>query len=225
MNHLHEELKKLKKDMVDMASLVNNQLNKSVKSLIRFDKNLAREVLFNEKRVNAFELKIDKDCENIFALYTPVANDLRFVFSTLKSNSNFERIGDNAEGIAKYVIESEQLINQEILEVLMIEEMANCIEKMIKTVCEAYENDNADLARSIFEMDVKINQINKNAIQLVIDLIKKDPSKTQELLYILIMIRKLERVGDLVTNIAEEIIFYVEAKILKHGAKTLRDFN
>src|SRR5436189_1086180 len=107
MTHLDIEITRLKQEAVDMFELVITQLSKARAALLNYDKELAREVTFNEKRVNALELKIDKDCENIFALMNPVAIDLRFVLAVLKINSNLERIGDIADGIARYVSESE----------------------------------------------------------------------------------------------------------------------
>src|SRR6185437_5518137 len=99
MSQLEIELKQLKSELVNMWSLVHSQLVKSNIAMVNFDKDLAREVISREKRVNGSELKIDRDCENIFALLTPVAVDLRFVLAVLKINSNLERIGDIAEGV------------------------------------------------------------------------------------------------------------------------------
>ena len=104
MSHLDTELQILKSETIEMWTLVNSQLAKGKQSLLTLDKDLAREVIMTEKRVNANELKLDRDCENIFALFTPVAIDLRFVLAVLKINSNLERTGDIAEGIAKFVL-------------------------------------------------------------------------------------------------------------------------
>src|SRR5580693_2584577 len=106
MAQIETELQLLKVEAVNMWTLVNSQLSKARLAFLNFDKDLAREVVLKEKRVNGSELKIDRDCENIFALYCPVAIDLRFLLAVLKINNNLERIGDIAEGIAKYVIES-----------------------------------------------------------------------------------------------------------------------
>lgn len=225
MNHLHNELKKLKSELIDMAVLIRNQMEKSCKALVKFDKNLAREVIFNEKRVNAFELKIDKDCENIFALYTPVANDLRFVFSTLKSNSNLERMGDNAEGIAQFVLELENEFDKPLMEELRIAEMGKICLEMIDSIIEAYEHDDTDSARKLFEKDILLNELNKVASDTIAKYIIANPGEIHNLLRLLILIRKMERTGDLVKSMAEEIIFYVEAKVIRHGKNTLRDLN
>ena len=92
MTRLQEELSQLREALADMARLATKQLKKSVCSLLDEDEDLANEVLVNEKRVNAYELKIDRDCEHIFTLLNPVAHDMRFVFATLKINADLERI-------------------------------------------------------------------------------------------------------------------------------------
>src|SRR6201994_3239969 len=106
MTQLEIEISGVKKELINMWILVQSQLNKAREAMIQFDKDLAREVLIKEKRVNSFELKIDRDCENIFALFCPVAIDLRFLLAALKINTNLERIGDIAAGVAKYVVDS-----------------------------------------------------------------------------------------------------------------------
>ena len=101
MTHLEIELANLKTEVVNMWTMVRSQLAKSKEAVAANDRDLAHEIVQTEKRINALELKIDKDCENIIALFNPVAVDLRFVLANLKINSNLERIGDIAEGIAK----------------------------------------------------------------------------------------------------------------------------
>ena len=103
MTLLEQELKDLRVELLNMFLAVNNQLTKSEKSFLEFDKDIASEIANSEKRINSLELKIDRDCENILALYSPVAVDLRFVLSVYKINHELERIADIADGIADYV--------------------------------------------------------------------------------------------------------------------------
>src|SRR5688500_8122810 len=116
MTHLQDELNKLKDSLTEMSYQVMNQLQKSVDSLKDFDKELAQEVIRNEKRINALELKIDRECEIIFSLMAPVAKDMRFVFATLKINNDLERIADYAENISLVVMELNQPFEKELLE-------------------------------------------------------------------------------------------------------------
>lgn len=225
MNHLHNEIKKLKQSLIEMSELVQSQFEKSITSLIKFNQELASEVIFNEKIVNAYELKIDKDCENIFALFNPVANDLRFVFSTIKSNSNLERMGDNAEGIAHFVLDLEENFDKGLLEELQIEGMAKICKEMFSNIINAYENDDSESARMLFEKDKELNHLNKLASGIIAKHILSNPTQIDNLLHLLVLIRKIERTGDLVKSMAEEIIFYVEAKVIRHGKNTLKESN
>ncbi|MDB5016730.1 MAG: phosphate transport system regulatory protein PhoU [Mucilaginibacter sp.] len=216
MTPLENEITALKKELVSMWILVQSQLNKAKEAMVQFDKDLAREVLIKEKRVNAFELKIDRDCENIFALYCPVAVDLRFLLAALKINTNLERIGDIAAGIAIYVVQSSVNFDVKALESTSLLRMYEEAVNILIDTRTAFEKEDTVLARSIFKRDDVLDAINESAPINIAEVIKANPESITETLYMLSIIRKLERVGDQSKNIAEEIIFYVEAKILKH---------
>lgn len=216
MTQLENEIAALKAELVRMWILVQSQMNKAKEAMLQFDQDLAREVLVKEKRVNSYELSIDNNCENIFALYCPVAVDLRFLLAALKINTNLERIGDIAAGIARYVVESTANFNVSLLEKSQLLRIYEESVNILIDTRSAFEKEDTTLARSIFKRDEVLDQINIAAPDSIAELIKEDPRSTNELLYILSIIRKLERVGDQCMNIAEEIIFYVEAKILKH---------
>lgn len=219
MTHLREQLNQLREDLTDMAFLVQSQLSKSVLSLLEKDEDLANEVLHNEKRVNAFELKIDKDCENIFALLTPLAHDMRLVFATLKINADLERIGDYADGIARLVIRGKKQFDKELVEKIELSEMYEITLAMLTDVITAYTENDSRLARTVFSTDLQVNKINQDAVPIVVEYCRAGHENIEQALHLLSIIHRLERVGDHVTNIAEEIIFYKEARILKHGNK------
>jgi phosphate transport system protein len=219
MTRLQQELRELKESLSDMAMLVKQQLEKSVYSLLEGDEDLANEVIFNEKRVNALELKIDRDCEHIFALLNPVAHDMRFVFSTLKINADMERIGDYAEGIANMVLLGKKSFDQRLIEQIKLREMFDTSLIMMEDVIEACREDDTKIARSLFSKDLTLNEINRNASVVAEEYIRSNLDKIQQALLIISVIRKLERVGDHITNIAEEVIFYKEAKVLRHYKK------
>lgn len=216
MSHLDIELQQLKTEAIKMWTLVNLQLNKGKESLLNLDKDLAREVILSERRVNAYELKLDRDCENIFALFNPVAVDLRFVLAVLKINNNLERTGDIAEGIAKFVINVDQNIDKQLLDISRIVEMYEAAINMMKDVLEAFDKEDTAIARKIFQQDELLDDINIKANTIIADYIRNHADRTEQALYLLSIIRKLERVGDQAKNMAEEIIFYIEAKVLKH---------
>jgi phosphate transport system protein len=216
MTPLENEITAVKKELISMWILVQSQLNKAKEAMVQFDKDLAREILVKEKRVNSFELKIDRDCENIFALHCPVAIDLRFLLAALKINTNLERIGDIAAGIALYVVESSVNFDVAILEKISLLRMYDEAINILTDTRTAFEKEDTVLARSIFKRDDVLDNINENAPTAISSVIKDDLGLLPQVLYMLSVIRKLERVGDQSKNIAEEIIFYVEAKILKH---------
>ncbi len=216
MSQLEIELKELKKEIVNMWSLVNSQLVKSNIAMVNFDKNLAREVISREKRVNGSELKIDRDCENIFALLTPVAVDLRFVLAVLKINSNLERIGDIAEGIAKYILSADKPFNPELLKITETISMYDEAINMLDDTLTSFENEDTSLARGVFQKDEFLDRINIDSTSRTVKYLESNPQDCYQSLINLSIIRRLERVGDQSKNIAEETIFYVEAKVLKH---------
>ena len=219
MSQLNHELKSLKEEVIAMLDIVHSQLLKSLSALINFDKDLAREIMMIEKRVNATELRIDRDCENIFALYCPVAIDLRFLLAVLKINTNLERIGDIAEGIAKLIVNTEKSFRPELLDATKIIEMFHGSEQMTQLIHTAFINEDSSAARTIFKRDELLDDINRRATSLIMDYLEKFPEDLEQALNILSIIRRLERVGDQSENIAEEIIFYIEAKVVKHTNK------
>jgi len=203
-----------------MAVLVKKQLEKSVRSLLEEDEDLANEVIVNEKRVNAMELNIDRQCEHIFALLNPVAHDMRFVFSTLKINADLERMGDYGEGIAKLVLLGKKSFDKNLIERIRLKEMFGTSLGMMDDVTKAYCEDDTKMARSVFARDLELNEINRNASNVAEEYIKNNLDRIQQALLLVSIIRKLERVGDHITNIAEEVIFFKEAKVLRHIKKS-----
>lgn len=219
MTHLDSELAQIKQQVIEMMNLVKSQLAKGKEAVLTFDKDLVHEINANENRVNAMELNIDRDIENALALYSPVAVDLRFVMASFKISADLERLGDNAVGIAKYIHNVDEQLDANNLKKIRFEEMYENALTMLDDIFEAFETEDTKLARKVFIKDAILNEINSNAANIAIALIKEDPDKIHNYLYLLSIIRKLERVGDLAKNIAEELIFYIEAKVLKHKKK------
>jgi phosphate transport system protein len=204
---------------LDMLALCISQLEKAKESFVNHDSDLAEEVLNNENRVNALDLKIEKDCEKFIALFNPVAIDLRFIMAILKINSDLERIADHAYGISKYVVDVDKKIPIHLYEVLEFEKMFETISSMFENITNAYANNDVKSARKVFKKDKILDTINVNAFKAIETEIKKDNSIIAEALIIFSVVKKLERVGDLIKNVAEEIIFYIDAEIIKHQRK------
>ena len=216
MVSLDIELQSLKDNLLEMMDLVKSQLVKCKTALEEHDTELAEEVVEKEKRVNALELTIDKDCENILALHNPVATDLRFVLSTLKICADLESIGDITKGLAKTIRNHIQKSHRGILDKFRILKMLEICISMLQDMREAVQKEDAQLGEKIAEKDKTLNNINNEAAKVASDLIKDHNEKIELILKLYTLTRKLERVGDFIKNIGAELVFHIEARVLKH---------
>ncbi len=220
MRHLEQELVTLRQDTIEMWKLVISQVANSGEAILSFDKELATKVSMREKKVDAYELKIDSECENIIALYQPVAVDLRFVLAVLKINSNLERIADFAYGISRMLIANPNVIlDAELIMDTNLRVMVNQVNKMLSQGLDAFENEQPNLATAIFSEDFQVDEINASAAHHFADYIQRNPDRAFDCLHLFSTFRRLERIGDHCSNIAEEIFFYIDAKVLKHAPK------
>jgi phosphate transport system protein len=218
MKHTEKELTALKDEVGQMWMLVLSQLEKSKQAFLNNDIELAREVVSREKRVNTFELKIDSDCENFIALYSPVAVDLRLILSLIKICGALERIGDFAEGLARHVIEDDcHFLAKELTDELRFEQLFDTVISMLSDSFVALDSENAKLSGKILLKDELVDTIYRNAINVLSEYVVKRPDYTSCALRTILMIRKIERIGDHCSNIVEEIVFYIDAKVLKHA--------
>ena len=223
---IESELILLKKEIDEMWTLVYNQLDRAGEAVLTLDKELAQQVIVRERRVNAFELKIDSDVEDIIALYNPVAIDLRFVLAMLKINTNLERLGDFAEGIARFVLNVEEpVLDADLLRQLRLEEMQSEILAMLELAKRALNEESIDLATAVFAKDNLVDEINAHAAAVLAEYIGQHPDSVHSCLNLVSVFRKLERSGDHITNIAEEIVFFIDAKVLKHSGKTDENYS
>ncbi len=221
LKHTEREMLMLKEELNDMWKLVLSQLEKSKQAFLNDDIELSREIVSREKRVNAFELKIDSDCENYIALFSPVAIDLRLTLSIIKISNTLERIGDFAAGVARHVIDNDcNGLEDQLVEDLQIEYMFDTLISMLSDGFIALESENTKISGKIIGKDEIVDEIYHNAFGVLTDYAHNNPSFVHCALKLLLLIRKLERIGDHCSNIVEEIVFYVDAKVLKHAGKT-----
>ena len=210
------ELDRLKEITFEMFGLVKTQINEAKDSLTEMDHDLAESIIRRELRVNALEITIDRECENLLACYNPVASDLRLVMSALKISESLERISDHAYRIAKYVQDGDVHKDVQFLKSLKMEELFDTISTMVDHVVEAFDNKDTKIAKKVFKLDKIIDKTKKDAPGIIKKSIKEDINHVKNTLYIFSIIGKLERCGDLIKNIAEEIVFYIEAEMLRH---------
>ncbi len=220
MKHTEKEMLILKEEVTQMWKLVLSQLEKSKQAFFGGDIELAREIASREKRVDAFELKIESDCENYIALYNPVAVDLRLVLSVIKITGTLERIGDFAEGIARHVIEEDcTKIDPAVIEELQLEKMFDTLVTMLSESFVALESENTRLSGKILSRDEEVDTLYRASLDVLSAYLEKNPAMIRCGLKLSLLVRKLERIGDHCSNIVEDIVFYVDAKVLKHGGK------
>ncbi len=215
MPAIEPELQALKENLLDMLSMVKGQLEKCVQAIEQNDIELAKEVIEDERKINIQELAIDRDCENILALHTPVATDLRLVLATLKITNALERIGDSAKSLAKVLKDCGKKESKWIGEMQVVP-MLHVLISMLKDVGSALKKMETRPALKAVKKDEEVNDYFKKALKTTAQLVRKFPDDAKAILTLMLMVRNLERSGDLTKNISEEIVFHMEARILKH---------
>ncbi len=219
MPHIDVELDRLKNKLLEMWDLVEFQLVNGREAMVTADQKLAKKIIKVGDKVNNYDVKIDGMCENFFALFTPVAVDLRMVLAILKINANLERIGDTAEGIAFFLKELEQPMDQRLVQATLVLEMYDEALLMFADCRKAFLENDTELARALIKRDKILNKIYRKSDSVIIPYLKEEPEKIKEGVALLSIIKKIERVGDQVCNVAEEVIFYRDAKVVKHRPK------
>jgi phosphate transport system protein len=218
MKHTEKELNILKEEVSQMWYLVLSQLEKAKQAFNTGDSELALEVLSRERRVDTFELKIESDCENYIALYAPVAVDLRLVLSLIKISATLERIGDFAEGIARFVVnDTYRSVPKELVTELKIDDMMSMVISMLSDSLAALESENTKLAGRIMKKDDQVDELYYNSVDILEKYLANNSKNGRLALMLLLIVRKIERIGDHCNNIVEEIVFYIDAKVLKHS--------
>ncbi|RKY11272.1 MAG: phosphate transport system regulatory protein PhoU [Planctomycetota bacterium] len=215
--HMSNEVEKLKKMLLSLCSQVEKQLWLAVKSIKDRHIGVAREVIDRDHEIDQNEVDIEEECLKILALYQPVAIDLRFIVTAMKINSDLERIGDLAVNIAE---RSEFLSRHDPVTVPFdFDLMAAKSQTMLRKSIEALVNIDSDLAGKVCIMDDEVDAINKEMYDLVKQSILARPEDIECLIHLLSVSRHLERIGDHATNIAEDVIYMAEGKIIRHKAE------
>ena len=221
MKHTEKEILLLKEEVKLMWKLVISQVENAKKALLNKDVAIASQIIKTEIDVNTFELKIDSNCENFIALYSPVAIDLRLALSLIRISSELERISDFTEGIARFVLKKEcEDIDDHLFDELKIERMFDILIGMLLDGFVAFETEQTKVSERIILRDDKVDEIYHHVFNVLGDYMKTHPEMAICLLKIMLLVRKLERIGDHNSNIIEEIVFFVEAKVLKHLGKS-----
>ena len=211
-----KELDGLKGNLTKMGRLVDQQIDLACHALFQADIDLARQVLHKDENVDELDTLIDRQCQEIFALSQPVAVDLRLLMSALKINNELERIGDIAVNISERV---EPLANHiAFLRGTRLAEMTQIARIMVNDSIESFVGNNPRLATLVLESDDVVDSLDASNFRHMIREMQRDNSLIEPASHIMILSRHIERLADHATNIAEDVVFLVEAKIVKHNA-------
>lgn len=218
--YLDEELQELKADILRMGNLVENAIGASVEALKQLDRQAAQKVIACDKAIDELELAVDEKCLDLLALYQPMAVDLRFITMVMKISTDLERMADLAVDIAQRVLE---LSGKPLLKPLVdIPRLALLAQEMTKDVLDSFVRPDAPLAKSVILRDKEADILrDKVQAELINDYIAKDKSTVSRAIPLLLIARHLERACDHATNIAEDVIYMVEAKVVKHHQEKL----
>ena len=215
--HMKNEIERLKKKLLTLCAQVEEQLWQAVQSIKRRDEAQARKVIADDARIDQDEVDVEEDCLKILALHQPVAIDLRYIITAMKITNDMERIGDLAVNIAE---RSEFLSRQDPLEMPFdFDLMAEKVQIMLRKSIDALVNLDCRTAQAVCEMDDEVDAINKEMYDLVKQRILAAPAQIEILIHLLSVSRHLERIGDHATNIAEDVIYMVEGRIVRHQAE------
>ena len=212
--HIEHHIAQLKDSILRFGTIVEESISLSNTALFKQDVVLAQKVMANDAEIDRIEVELEEECLKVLALYQPVAADLRFVVAVLKINNDLERIGDLASNIAKTV--SRLTITGPFKLPQEISIMAKQAEEMVKKSLDAVVKADSDLARQIREEDDVVDAGRQAVHRLVVQQIQESPEKVESLLQINSVSKHLERIADMATNIAEDVIYMVTGEIVRH---------
>jgi len=215
---LHREIDHLKKNLLSMGAVIEDAIAKAIKALVERDEKLAESVMEADKKIDEMEVQVEEECLKILALHQPVATDLRYVIAVMKMNNDLERMGDLAAHIAKRVI---YLSTHEPINIpIDFPTMAEKAQHMVKLCLDSLVNADADLAREVCAKDDEVDDLREEYDALIHEYLQKMPQNSKTLMNYGSIARHLERLGDMATNVAEDVIYMVEGEIIRHKKKT-----
>ena len=216
MRPFEDDLKGLNEALREMGALVAQSIHRSVMSLVEKNEDFAHQVLRDEARINQLEIQVDDLATTLIVRESPVAGDMRFVVGAIKINTDLERMGDMAVGIVERSLAA--MRQAELPMDVSFTEMGNLVESMVLTCLDAFVQRDANLARTVLTSDDAVDKLRNTITRQMVDLMKRDPSNVERALDYILIARRLERVADHATNVAEDVIFMVKGIDVRHRA-------
>jgi phosphate transport system protein len=212
--HFDEELNELKTRLLLMGGRAETVVHKAIDSLKRRDSSLAEEVIRDDRLIDQLEVEIDERCIRLLALRQPVGQDLRFITSALKIVNDLERVGDHAVNIAQSAVKLNK--EPELKPLVDIPRMASISTRMLTEALDAFVRNDAAAARRILVEDDEVDHLKSQMFRELLSYMLEKPTTITRALELILVSRNLERVADLATNVAEEVVFIAEARVVKH---------
>ncbi len=217
LRHFAEEMEQLKARLVSMSGMAENMVQLAVEALLERDEAKASRVIEQDTAIDALELAIDDAAIQLLALQQPMARDLRFITSAMKIANDLERVGDHAVNIAE---ELRWLLQASPFPVMPeLEEMARIATDMLSEALNAFIRSDSSQARAVVMLDDRVDELHDNNFRILLTHMMEDPRKITAGMDLLLVSGNLERIADLATNVAEEVVFFVEGRTIKHHAE------
>jgi phosphate transport system protein len=214
VRHFEQELDLLKAKLLEMSALVESAVYRSVQGVVEKNEELAQQVLRNEARINQLEIEVDNLAIGILALQAPMAQDLRLVTAAIKINNDLERMGDLSVSIAQSAL---ALMREPVIRPLIdIPHIAGLAQSMVRKALDAFVNRDSELARSVLASDDAVDNMRTASYHELISFMEKNPEHIPQALYLLSVVRNLERIADHATNIAEDVLFLIKGIDVRH---------
>ena len=217
IRHFHEELETLKSHLVAMSGIAEESVRLAVEALLDRDLEKAQDVVIRDEKLDDLELAIDDLAINLLALQQPMAKDLRFITAAMKIGNDLERVGDHAVNIAE---ELEFLMKASPMPMLPeLEEMARLATEMLSDALNAFVMGDSKLAREVVQRDDRVDDLHENNFRILLTHMMEDPRRITAGMDLFLVSGNIERIADLATNVAEEVVFFVEGRTIKHHAE------
>ena len=213
-HHFETDLQTLKQRLLGMGALVEERAHQAIVALIERRLDLAQKVATSDQDVNELQIEIDDRAIKLLALQNPMATDLRLITVAMKINADLERIGDQAVNIAENVVKL--LVHPPLKPTIDLPRMAELAEAMTRDALDAFVRKDIELARAVLGRDDEVDQMKDQVFRVLLTYMMADPGTIERALALILISRNLERIADHATNIAEDVIFVVEAKDVRH---------
>ena len=215
--HFQEELEHLKTRLLEMGGLAEENVRLAVQGLVQRDRALIDRVLAGDEPVNRLHIEIDNRCFTLFALFQPMAADLRTIVAALKINTDLERVGDLAVNIAEAA--RRYASHAPVKKLIDIPLIADIAQNMLRDALDAFVRHDVDLAQHVLDEDDRLDALKTQMFRELLTFMLQDPTTIEPALDLILVSRHLERIGDHATNVAEDVIFIVSAKDVRHHSR------